>query len=157
MVADGKFRADLLYRLSVARLLVPPLRERPSDVRALALRLLDRVRRRLGSNVVSVTAAVLQSLEQHDWPGNVRELENVLMRAMALSRGNVLEEVFFSEGHVNPTPTVAQTGFKKLWEAERDHVLAALTHSEWNITHTAELLEISPTTLRKKIADYGLR
>ena len=127
------------------------------DIRPLALHLLDRVRRRLGSNVGVVSEQVLRSLEEHSWPDNVRELENVLTRAVALSRGDVVEEVEFSAGNPESRVPGESEGVKKLWEIERDHVLSALKHTEWNITRTAELLGISPTTLRKKVVDYGLR
>lgn len=157
MVAKNLFRGDLLYRLSVARLHIPPLRERRGDIRLLSLHLLDRIRRRLGSSVEAVSEQVLRALDEHAWPGNVRELENVLTRSVALSRSPVVEDVEFSPGHAEAPGPGASEGVKKLWEAERDHVLAALTHTGWNITRSAELLEISPTTLRKKIVDYGLR
>lgn len=157
MVAKNLFRGDLLYRLSVARLQIPPLRERRGDIRLLSLYLLDRIRRRLGSNVEAVSERFLQMLSQHDWPGNVRELENVLTRAVALSRSSVIEDVALALGHSEATVPDTKDGVKKLWEVERDHVLAALKYTAWNITHTAELLGISPTTLRKKILDYRLR
>jgi two-component system, NtrC family, response regulator AtoC len=157
MVAKDLFRSDLLYRLSVAKLLIPPLRERRGDIRALALRLLDRIRRRLDSNVEAISEHALSVLEQHDWPGNVRELENVLTRAVALSRGKVVEDVEVATVPSEFVPHAEPGEIRKLWEVERDHVLAALTHTSWNITRTAELLEISPTTLRKKIVDYRLR
>ena len=157
MTAKDLFRSDLLYRLSVARLIIPPLRDRRGDIRALALRLLDRIRRRLASSVVAISEDALIKLEQHDWPGNVRELENVLTRSVALASGEVVEDVDVSALPGNPAVRADSGGIRKLWEMEKDHVLAALTHTAWNITRTAELLEISPTTLRKKIVDYRLR
>ncbi|MFY9345027.1 MAG: sigma-54 dependent transcriptional regulator [Planctomycetota bacterium] len=157
MVAKNTFRADLLYRLSVARLQVPPLRERRGDIRPLTLHLLDRIRRRLGSNVESISEQVLAALAEHGWPGNVRELENVLTRAVALSRGPVIEDIELAAGSAEPAVAGPSDGVKKLWEVERDHIRASLVGAGWNITRTAELLEISPTTLRKKIVDYGLR
>tara|TARA_R110002096_G_scaffold34448_11_gene98389 strand:+ start:2818 stop:4161 length:1344 start_codon:yes stop_codon:yes gene_type:complete len=157
MVAKEQFRGDLLYRLSVARLLIPPLRERRGDIRALALRLLDRIRKRLDSKVVAIREESLKKLEAHAWPGNVRELENVLTRSVALARDEVIQDIDVSAATTQPAPAPDARPIRKLWEVEKDHVLAALIHTGWNITRTAELLEISPTTLRKKIVDYRLR
>ena len=157
MVAKEQFRGDLLYRLSVARLLIPPLRERRGDIRALALRLLDRIRKRLDSKVVAIREESLKKLEAHAWPGNVRELENVLTRSVALARDEVIQDIDVSAATTQPAPATNARPIRKLWEVEKDHVLAALIHTGWNITRTAELLEISPTTLRKKIVDYRLR
>ncbi|MBK8977104.1 MAG: sigma-54-dependent Fis family transcriptional regulator [Planctomycetes bacterium] len=159
MVADKEFREDLLYRLSVARLQVPPLRDRPGDVRPLAIHLLHRIRRRLESPVLAIAESALQTLEGHAWPGNVRELENALTRAVAVARTDVIEAVDLPDVHRPATPNSAphESPLRKLSEVERDHVKAVLDHLEWNITRSAQALDISPTTLRKKIADYGLR
>ena len=157
MVERGEFREDLLYRLSVARLEIPPLRERPGDIRILATHLLHRIGRRLESEVAAISEAALKQLELHSWPGNVRELENVLTRAVALARADVIEEVDISPPRPSPEAVAEGGQVKKLWEVERDHVRRALDTTGWNITRTAQLLDISPTTLRKKIVDYELR
>ena len=157
MVERGEFREDLLYRLSVARLEIPPLRERPGDIRILATHLLHRIRRRLESEVTAISETALKQLELHSWPGNVRELNNVLTRAVALARADVIEEVDIAPTSPSHESVPEDGPVKKLWEAERDHVRHVLDSTGWNITRTAQVLDISPTTLRKKIVDYELR
>jgi two-component system nitrogen regulation response regulator GlnG len=88
LVADGRFRADLLHRLDVVRLQLPPLRERREDIPALAERFLEAAARRLGSRRKRLSKAALERLQGHDWPGNVRELENLCWRLAALAPGD---------------------------------------------------------------------
>jgi two-component system nitrogen regulation response regulator GlnG len=88
LVRDGRFRADLLHRLDVVRLRLPPLRERKADVPALAQRFLAQAARRLGTPAKRLHPDALRRLEKHDWPGNVRELENLCWRLVALAPGD---------------------------------------------------------------------
>jgi len=90
LVREGRFRADLLHRLDVVRLRLPPLRERKSDVPALAQRFLTEASRRLGAPAKRFHADALRRLERHDWPGNVRELENLCWRLAALAPGETI-------------------------------------------------------------------
>ena len=158
-VGRKEFRQDLFYRLAVARIVLPPLRERRSDIPALAHHFIRRVGGILNRPVEAIEEKALRVLESHDWPGNVRELENAITRALALSRNSELltaEDVALSLGRERPgTPDPSR--IVPLHEAEKNHIEKALLATGWNITHTAKALEISPTTLRKKIADYGLR
>jgi len=158
MVAAGTFREDLFYRIAVSRLRLPPLRERRGDIRLLARHLLDRIGRRIHSPVEKVDEAAMRRLEGYDWPGNVRELENVLTRAATLSRDRVLSAEAVEGALGRPRePAGGGDAVLPLKDAERIHIEKALISCGWNITHTARALEISPTTLRKKIQDYGLR
>ncbi|WP_032114801.1 formate hydrogenlyase transcriptional activator FlhA [Candidatus Arsenophonus nilaparvatae] len=91
MVADREFRADLYYRLNVFPIYLPPLRERPKDIPLLVKAFTFKIANRLGRNIDSIPAQTLQLLSKMDWPGNVRELENVIERAVLLTRGNVLQ------------------------------------------------------------------
>ncbi|MEW6746088.1 MAG: sigma-54 dependent transcriptional regulator [Planctomycetota bacterium] len=160
MVAEKCFRADLMHRLTVARIRVPPLRERPGDIRLLVEHLLGRINAFLNRSIRAISRSALERLEAYDWPGNVRELENVLMRSVAQCDGDILEHIDCPRADLSSAerePASAQVaGIKTLRDAEREHVLLALERMGWNITHTAKALAISPTTLRKKIADYGL-
>ncbi|MBI5094828.1 MAG: sigma-54-dependent Fis family transcriptional regulator [Candidatus Hydrogenedentes bacterium] len=157
MMADNTFRDDLYYRLAVTSIQVPPLRERRSDIPLLVEHILGRVRRELHLPVSAVEEAALRRLQTYAWPGNVRELENVLTRAALLARGSVVteESVAASMGQAPAAPAKA-TEVKPLWQAEKDHIEMALYSTGWNITQTAVLLDISPTTLRKKIHDFSL-
>ena len=91
MVADREFRSDLYYRLNVFPIHLPPLRERPEDIPLLVKAFTFKIARRLGRNIDSIPAETLRLLSRMEWPGNVRELENVIERAVLLTRGSVLQ------------------------------------------------------------------
>ncbi len=158
LVGEGKFREDLLYRLSVARLFLPSLRERRGDIPLLVKHLLKGIAERIHKHLAGIEEKALQRLETHDWPGNVRELENVLTRAALLARDPIITDENIARTIVPAPARQKEEGpAKTLREAEKEHVLKALLSCGWNITHTAGVLDISPTTLRKKIADYDLK
>ncbi|OKY74834.1 MAG: hypothetical protein BM485_11390 [Desulfobulbaceae bacterium DB1] len=159
MVADGDFRQDLFYRLNVSPLYIPPLRERRRDIPLLINRLLVKICAKLQSQPVSVNEHAMAKMIDYDWPGNVRELENVLTRAVALSRDNKIlaEDIAWQpQMATGQNPTMANDS-TTLAEAEKQHIENALLRHEWNITHTAQKLAISPTTLRKKITDFNIK
>lgn len=91
MVIDREFRSDLYYRLNVFPIHLPPLRERPDDIPLLVKAFTFKIARRMGRNIDSIPAETLRTLTRMEWPGNVRELENVIERAVLLTRGNVLQ------------------------------------------------------------------
>ncbi|MCC6153748.1 MAG: sigma-54-dependent Fis family transcriptional regulator [Candidatus Hydrogenedentes bacterium] len=158
MVASGAFREDLYYRLAVSTVSVPPLRERREDIPLLSSHLLARLCRELHRPITSIQEKAMRRLQAYDWPGNVRELENVLTRAALLTRGDTLleQDVVASLGSPLTVRNAPQAPIKTLRDAERDYVEIALYSTGWNATQTAAILDISPTTLRKKIHDYGL-
>ncbi len=158
LVAEGRFREDLFYRLAVTTIHLPPLRERRSDLPLLARHLLAQVTRNIDKTVEAIEDGALKQLQTHDWPGNVRELRNVIMRACMLARTEVITKddiVSSMEGGV-PQSAAAPAEILSLREAEKRHVEAALHHTDWNVSHTAGLLGISRVTLRKKIKDYQI-
>jgi two-component system response regulator AtoC len=157
-VRDGTFREDLYYRVAVGEIHLPPLRNRPDDVQLLAQHFLQTSGRRLGRKVTTISEAAAQKLAHHPWRGNVRELENVITRAIALSESAQLlpEHIEFpgsAAASTEPDDALPTT----LAEAERLHIRRILNSNHWNITHSAQVLDISPTTLRKKIKDYDLK
>ena len=158
MVAEGVFRQDLFFRLAVARLHVPALRERAGDIPLIAEFLLGRIATQLGKPPVRLTEEAVEVLRRHSWPGNVRELRNVLTRAAAVTREDVIA---VSDLELAPPPgrsAGAVSGeILPLREVEKRYVAEVLDRLGWNITRSAAALDISPTTLRKKINDYGLR
>lgn len=158
MVASGAFREDLYYRLAVSTVRVPPLRERRDDIPLVTAHILARLRRELHRPVVRIEDKAMRRLQAYDWPGNVRELENVLIRAALLTRSDTIldQDVAASLGNAPAARPGHPPVIKTLRDAERDHIEAALFATGWNITQTATLLDISPTTLRKKIHDYDL-
>lgn len=160
-VRDGRFREDLFYRLAVSRIHLPPLRERSGDIPLLARHLLGRISLRLHRPVSGLDESALLKLQAYPWPGNIRELENVLTRAVALARGDRLTSDDLDCPVGLPAPclpaTPSHSGIRPLEEAVRAHVEEALRATRWNITLAARMLDISPTTLRKKISDYGIQ
>ena len=166
MIADGSFREDLLYRLKVVEIRLPPLRERAEDLPLLVEGLLAKINRDLHKDVRLVAPETMQALGRYGWPGNVRELENALTRAVVLAKGEVLEAgllpVPAGVATGEPAPRRAPTAgddepeILPLREIERRHITRALAHTEWNKRRACALLEISRPTLDRKIEEYGL-
>ena len=166
----GRFRLDLYYRLSVFPIEVPPLRERLEDLRLLADHFLKQSARRLGVPRPRLSKLHLQELQDYDWPGNVRELQNVIERALILSRGGPLRfELPRRTGGNGPSPLqIPQTdgeetedlSLDELISRERAIVSKALERSRWKIygaDGAAALLKIKPTTLVSKMKRLGVR
>ncbi len=161
MVQAGSFREDLYFRLKVFVIHIPPLRERPEDIVVLAENFITRMNRELNRNITRIPMEYIETLKAYDWPGNVRELENVLRRAMILSRSDVLEldECWFQRTEVTDTAASAceEGEIKSLNCMEKEHILKILRHTGGNYGETCKILGITRPTLRKKINDYGLK
>jgi DNA-binding NtrC family response regulator/predicted hydrocarbon binding protein len=157
-VADGKFRQDLLYRLKVVELHVPPLRERRDDILPLARVLLAEAASRMKRKITGLAPETADQLLRYHWPGNVRELENGMERAVALARSSRIElEDLPEEIRQAVTAPVASKGqVRPLREIEREYILAALHLNNRNQTRTAEDLQIGSATLYRKLKTYGL-
>ena len=156
LVEEGLFRRDLFYRLNVTVLHLPGLTERASDIPLLTSALLGRISKKFDQPLRKVTDEAMEKLMAHSWPGNVRELENVLTRAVALSKGSEINvgDLLFMD--TDSTSSDATESIITLADAEKVHIDKILRKNNWNITHSATQLAISPTTLRKKIHDYDL-
>jgi len=158
LIRKGRFREDLYYRLAVSRILLPPLRERREDIPLLVNHLMGRIGRKIHRSVKAIEENVLKRLEMYEWPGNVRELENVLTRAIALSKGDILTS---GDMEISFTPRREDAAGKPesflLEDVEKSHIGKVLEYTGGNISRSARLLGISPTTLRKKIHDYNLK
>jgi DNA-binding NtrC family response regulator len=154
LIAKGRFREDLYYRLKVVEIRLPSLRERREDIPDLVAYLLEKINRDLKRNVRKVPHDVMKGLTEHPWRGNVRELENALTRAVLLAKGDV----------VLPENLPLDVPVKKdfpaelvcLDEVEKAYILHVLTAVKWSKTRASEILGISRPTLDKKIKDYGL-
>jgi two-component system response regulator AtoC len=160
MVRDGTFREDLFFRLKVITISVPPLRERKSDIPLLVDFFLHKISKELHKRPRQISQRALDQIMQYGWPGNVRELENVLTRAVVLSRDEVIMEEhisIFSEVEVGAYPTLEETRFKSLEELEKEHIIKALLRVGGQKGRACELLKISRPTLRKKIQKYDIR
>ena len=165
-VGEGRFRADLFYRLNVVPLELPPLRDRRDDVRRLAAHFLERARAEAGRGPARIGRAAMAALERFPWPGNVRELQNAIERAVALAEGEVLEledlpRGVVQTGRVEQLRDAVRSGELGFEEAtadfERDLLLDALERSGWNQTRAAELLRVTRRALKLKMDRHGLK
>jgi transcriptional regulator with GAF, ATPase, and Fis domain len=158
-VAAGRFRQDLYFRLSVFPLEIPPLRERREDIAVLANHFLEGAAARASVQVPRLTQAHVRQLTDYDWPGNIRELQNVIERAVILSRGGPLR--FDVEGRTTPNKKelLAPATQKQWLESQRAAIEAALKKTGGKIygpQGAAELLGLRPTTLSSRISALGL-
>jgi PAS domain S-box-containing protein len=155
--AAGRFRADLFYRLNVLPLHVPPLRERSEDIRQLVGFFLTRFSQRFGKKPNVVSEETMERLVRYPWPGNVRELQNVIERAIVLSKGPELE----LHDAIAPRGSQSEAGkTASLEEVERSHILAILQETEWVIEGpkgAAQVLKLHPNTLRSRMGKLGIR
>jgi DNA-binding NtrC family response regulator len=150
-VTDGRFREDLYYRLNVVSIKVPPLRERKEDIPMLVKRLLQQINEELHTKVYKISDAAMDSIVKHDWPGNVRELQNVLTRAVVLSKSDVLDESVIPDLHVQASATLAYDWKRTLAEVEQEHILRVLKAVKGNRTEAAKILGISKPTLYARV------
>jgi two-component system response regulator AtoC len=156
-VKKGNFREDLYYRLNVVSVKVPSLRERKEDLENLVRHLLNKINHDMHTKVWKISEAAMQRIMQHDWPGNVRELENVLTRAIVLSKSDVLEaEVIPEPVSVKKSqssgPVVMNADWRRtLEEVEREHMIRVLKAVNGNRTEAARVLGISKQTLYTRL------
>ncbi len=174
-VRAGSFREDLLYRLRVVPIHMPPLRERPDDIAVLARTFVSRYASELSEGPTSLDDSALKRLEAHDWPGNVRELENAIKRALVLRTAGILTSDDFSFlTRIDPEaaeleqlvaqkveaalaePEPSDIYHRILESVERPLLAAVLARTEGNQIRAAALLGINRNTLRKKIGELEL-
>ena len=153
MIAEGKFREDLYYRLRVVEIELPPLRERPSDIPLLAQQLVARACRAMDCDVVALSEPAVRTLSAHTWPGNVRELENCLVRAVVLARGGVIRPEHLT---LTTTTNGHEVPLASLEEAERDHIARVFAATGRQKTRTADILGISRPRLDRLLQKHGL-
>jgi two-component system nitrogen regulation response regulator NtrX len=156
LIADGKFRQDLFYRLSVVPIRVPALRERREDVRDLVAYFLAEFCARNNFKPKTMDDEVLPVLERYDWPGNVRELRNAVERMAILTPGNRIT-VDSVPLEIRLPPASAVTGLHGVRDAaERDRIVEALEQTNWNVSGAARILGVERTNLHKRIRALGL-
>ncbi len=157
-VKHGTFRADLFYRLNVFPIGLPPLRNRPDDIPILARHFLKQYGVKLGRSCKDIDEKSLERLIHYTWPGNVRELENVIERAMILSREPVLRiDEHLLDLHDTSVTASPPTDLKEL---ERRHILQTLALTNWHIAGpdgAAARLGIPPSTLRSRMKQFGMK
>jgi DNA-binding NtrC family response regulator len=151
-VKKGTFREDFYFRVNVFTIEIPPLRERRTDIPLLACHFVERFARQMDKRITGISPAAMEQLAAHDWPGNVRELSNAIERAMVVGSPPEIRP-----GDLPMRPSrAAGAGDVSLAEIERRHIADVLERSAWNISRTAEILEIDRATIYNKIKRYGL-
>ncbi len=164
LVAEGKFREDLYYRLAVIPIALPPLRERSADIAELIHHFFELSKAKHGRENLVLPASVLPHLISYRWPGNIRELENVIERLVLLCRSDEVSmadlpanvrdsRAVVPEGVPEPAGASRETGLKAV---ERELILKALRESNWNQTKAARQLAISRKTLLYRMGKYGI-
>jgi len=178
LVREGKFRADLYYRLNVVPLCAPALRDRPGDIPLLAMFFVQRLALKMGKQITHIGQAALDALAAYTWPGNIRELQNVIERAVILSPGKALvlaEELraparppsaagakdpeLQLTGESGPLPASAE-GLGSLQDVGRRHIESVLLAANWMIEGkrgAAKQLGVSPSTLRSRMQRLGIK
>ncbi len=158
MIAAGEFRQDLFYRLKVVMINIPPLRKRQEDIPLLVEHFVTLIATQFGKSVPEIGADFLASLSSYTFPGNVRELQNIVERAVALSREPVLTardlppDIFFAEIQ----PPVPEKNASHLKVLEQEHITEVYRRTGFNQTETARLLGISRTTLWRRLKELHL-
>jgi len=178
LIADGRFREDLFYRLNVVPIALPPLRERKEDIPDLAQHFVEKYDRRLGKKVERIDADAMEVLLGYSWPGNIRELENLMERSVLFADGPVITAAQLPESlrekapgvpmpiaAVGPIGAIAAPSGASMKEIvrqaqaelERELIAKALEETGGNVTRAAKRLQISRKSLQVKMKDLGLR
>jgi DNA-binding NtrC family response regulator len=162
LVAAGRFRADLFWRVNVITIEMPPLRQRASDIPALARHFLTQAATQAGRTVEGFSAAAVDALLRHPWPGNVRELQHAVERAVFLGRGSLVEPADLPATVLSAGPALAESPRSErplkqaLAAPERQLIIDALERAGWRRDVAAQSLGINRTTLYKKLKRLGM-
>jgi DNA-binding NtrC family response regulator len=171
MVASGKFREDLFYRINIFPIQLPALRERREDIPALAYHFLKSFADELGKRVDEISPEALNLLMNHDWPGNIRELENTIHRAVILTNGRAVSQAHLvslleiQPGLTGSAPTTAaelkrlkkEIRERSVERIERSFVLEALRRNEWSVTRSAEQTGMQRTNFQALMKKHQIR
>ena len=177
LVEQGRFRADLYYRLNVVQISIPPLRERLEDIELLLNHFIKTMSPKFDRHITAIQPAVIKCLQAYDWPGNIRELQNVVERILLVSEKGVIsikhlprEIVNAAIGHKTDTweyknnsipaspPALANRGTRKLaaLEQEREIIIRTSDKNAGNISKASTELGISRNTLYRKMKNYNI-
>lgn len=158
-VAAGRFRIDLYYRLNVFPLLLPPLRERETDIPLLVDHFLKKYGTREGKPTPVLSEEATKKLIEYHWPGNIRELENTIQRNVVLAQGPVIQSLEMPASKKIAVSGSQENKFKTMIEMERDHILSVLESCNWKISGkggAAEILDVNVNTLNSRIKKLGI-
>ena len=155
-VEEGRFRADLFYRLNVFPIAIPPLRERLEDVPRLTRHFAMLYASKMGKQIGTISEQVMSKLMEYSWPGNVRELQNVIERAVILSTNRRLE---LDDSLIAPAAETRTKPGQTLEEIEREHILSVLKSVGWRVSGdrgAAKILGLKRTTLEARMSKLGI-
>lgn len=155
MIKEGSFREDLLYRINMVEIPVPPLRDRSEDIPLLAHYFLKKLSKKYRKEKLRFSHNILNKFQKYHWPGNIREFQHTLERAVILSEGNLLKVSSISSDY-----SLQSSGNKEdtlnLEEMEKKYILRALSKNKGNVTKSAKDLGIARTALYRRLEKYGL-
>ena len=154
-IASGRFREDLYFRLSVFRIMLPPLRQRRDDILLLAQHFIERYAKQIGRPAPVLSSEAKSLFLSYPWPGNVREMMNAVEHALIVCDGEITRHDLPIDMLSGDTSTADDDAFD-LKSVERNHIIKVLHHTHGNKTETARLLKIGLTTLYRKIEEYGI-
>jgi len=157
-VKKGNFREDLLFRLNVIPIIVPPLRERKEDIPELVDYFLEYFAAEYGQKPKKITPDGLGMLQAYDWPGNIRELKNVIERFVIMNPSNIITAKNILIGESTRSDYFAFNTLKEARDAfEKDFIAKKLEENNWNISKTSEILDIERSNLHRKIKVYEIK
>jgi DNA-binding NtrC family response regulator len=157
LIAEGSFREDLLYRINVIEVRVPPLRERPDDLGPLVGHLLTKHGAKIGKSDWTVSDEVMAVLRRHTWPGNVRELENVIERALALGASPLITLDDLPDRFTDRPSHSGRVGGRRLADVEREHIVRTLRAVAGNKAAAARVLGLNRKTLYRKLTQHRIK
>ena len=155
-VEDGTFREDLYYRINVFTIIVPPLRERKSDIPLLTMHFIRKYASSMNKPINDISPEAMDLLIRHQWPGNVRELENAIERAMVVGKPPAITSQDLPFQFLI-APVMQEESIGSLADMEKRHIEQMLQKTNWNISRAAGRLQIDRVTLYNKIKKYQLR
>lgn len=158
-VRKSNFREDLYFRLNVIPLFVPPLRERKEDIPILVEYFLESLAIEYGKHPKKIIPEILKGLQSYDWPGNVRELKNVIERLVIMTPSDIItSKNLFIPGEHEDSDYFRHKTLKDARDAfEKDYIIKKLEENNWNISKTAEVLDIERSNLHRKIKAYDIK
>jgi two-component system NtrC family response regulator len=156
-IEKNNFRRDLFYRMSVAKIEIPPLRDRKGDIELLTSFFADQFSKMMNKKIQVIDPDFFNRLKDYPFPGNVRELKNVIERTIILTDGDTLKSSSLPKEFLKPKKKNPGNNFIKLNEIEKQHIIKILHQAHGNKTKAARMLGIGLTTLYRKLHMYGIR
>ncbi|CAN5652251.1 hypothetical protein BH10BAC3_BH10BAC3_10050 [soil metagenome] len=160
-IAKREFREDLFYRLNVFQIVSPPLRNRKEDIPLLVKHFVKKYEGKMGKKITNIPDRVITALTQYDWPGNIREMENVIERALKLSRGNTLDYGDWIPSFKNIL--IKENGkpsLLKMDDVEKEHIISILEKTNWKVSGengAAKILGLNATTLESRMKKLEIK